>query len=510
MRKTEMLKAREVLRLRNETALSIREIGDIVGCGKSTISDILHRAAEVGLEWPCELDDKQLMAILYPVGKRPSAAPEPDMDWICREIKKKGVTLMTLWEEYKEQNPDGLMYTQFCERYRGFKRKNRLEYHREYKAGEVAQVDWAGLKIPYREAASGKNNEACVFVAVLPASSYPFARAYADMTMPNWIDAHNRMLQFWGGVPEKIIADNTKTSTTKSDKFDPVLNRTYREMGRYYGTALVPARPHRPRDKGADENQVKISEQRIIAPLRNMQFFSLEEINEAISIQLDKLIHKKFQKLSASRVDLFNEIEKTALRPLPDKMFEYADWELCKVPYNYHVEIGKKDDKFYYSVPYEYVGKEVWVRSTATVVEIFCDGNRIACHRRNRNKYHRYSTQEDHMPEAHKAVTDWSSERICNWAVKTGPQTERYIRNVLKSRDFPQQSYNACMGIMRLAGRSKRPDVEKACAEAMGSGLFSYKYFSLILKRITTSNDENTSEIIAHKNIRGREAYGRR
>lgn len=297
MRRLDMSKVKEILRLKYDAGLSLRDIAASCNCGKSTVDDVLRRAQNAKISWPCDLNDKELLSLIYPPAEARKTAAEPDLNYIFSEMKRKHVTLMLLWEEYKRDNPDGLMYTQFCERYRSFKKTNQISLHIEHKAGEAMQVDWAGSTIPYTDPSTGEEKEAYIFVSVLPASAYPFAYAYGDMKQPNWIDAHVRAFEHYGGIPRVIIPDNTKTAVKTPDLVDPLLNASYTEMARHYGTALVPARPRKPKDKAADENMVGNVSRRIIAALRNRRFFSILEINQAIAIELDKLINRPFQKL---------------------------------------------------------------------------------------------------------------------------------------------------------------------------------------------------------------------
>jgi len=243
-----MLKAREILRLKHEVGLSLREIGKSCNCGKTTVMDVLKRAKDAEITWPIELSDKQLMSLLYPPAENKKTAPEPDMESVFYEMKKTCVTLMLLWEEYKEKHPDGIMYTQFCDRYRKFKNNNKITMHIEHKAGEEMQVDWAGQTMPYVEPATGETKPAYIFVAVLPASAYPFVYAYGDTGLSNWIDAHVSAYEYYGGVPKVTIPDNTKTAVITPDLVAPVINKSYNEMASYYGTTIVPARSYKPKD----------------------------------------------------------------------------------------------------------------------------------------------------------------------------------------------------------------------------------------------------------------------
>jgi len=366
------------------------------------------------------------MSKLYPPAVKPPSFPEPDMQYIFSEMRKKHVTLMILWEEYKEQYPEGLMYAQFCGRYRQFKKANKLTMHIEHKAGEEVQVDWAGSRVPYHKAgeevqvdwagsrvpyidiATGELRAAYIFVAVLPASSYPFVYAYDDRKLANWIDAHIRAFEYFGGVPAILVPDNIKTAVITPDVTDPELNRSYNDMARHYGIAIVPARSKKPKDKASDENMVGNVSRRILAPLRNVKFFSVYEINQAIKDQLKKFINRPFTKIEGNRASAFETIDKPALAPLPARRYEYCKWRQSRVPYNYHVEY----EKFYYSVPYTYAGSPCFLRATKDAVEVYVDSIRVTAHKRNYNKGSRYTTDPDHMAEEHKAVSGWSSGRF--------------------------------------------------------------------------------------------------
>ncbi len=313
-----MLKAREILRLKYQAGLSLRDIGGACNCGKSTVSELLKRAEAAQITWPIELTDKQLMSALYPPVKRMGSPPEPDLEYIFHEMKKKNVTLLLLWEEYKEQHPDGIMYTQFCDRYRKFKKLNNISLRKEHEAGEEVEVDWAGSTMAYMDPATRKEHVAYICVAVLPASSYPSVYAYRDMNMSSWIDAHVRAFEYYGGVPMITILDNTKTAVVTPDLVDPELNKSYHELALHYGTTLVPARAGKPKDKAADENMVGIVPRRILAPLRNRQFFSLGEINEAIEEQLKLLIERPFQNREGNRRPLKRSIN-PVFSPFPQQ-----------------------------------------------------------------------------------------------------------------------------------------------------------------------------------------------
>ena len=504
MRRLDMLKAREILRLKFDVGLSLRDIGQASGCGKTTAGEILARAENAGITWPVGLSDKQLMSALYPPIESNTLPPEPDMEYMFSEMKKKSVTLMLLWEEYKQVHPGGIMYTQFCDRYRSFKQINKISMHKEHKAGEEMEVDWAGDTMTYVEPETGEMKPAYVFVAVLPASSYPFAYAYKDMKTACWIDAHVRSYEYFGGVAKITIPDNTKTAVVKCDLFDPILNKNYTEMAAHYQTTIIPARPRSPKDKAADENMVGNISRRIIAALRNRQFFSVHEINLAIKEELVKFITRPFQKMEGNRLTAFEKIDKPALKPLPERKYEYSDWKETKIQFNYHVDY----DGFFYSVNYTYAGQPCSVRATIKAVEIYIGSERIAAYPRNYNTFKRYTTLPEHMPEAHKAVTEWNSERFLTWAGKIGPNTRKMISQVLESREYSVQTYRACMGIMRLGKNYSNEIMEAASREALEKNTCSYKYFSIILKQVAVKPaPNNTEKVIMHDNVRGRGSF---
>jgi transposase len=503
MRSIEMLTAREILKLKYEKELTTRDIAASAGCSKSSVSNLLKRAKKAGVSWPLDVSDVQLLQLLYPAVPASTAPPEPDMNYVYAELKRKGVTLTLLWDEYKQRHPDGLMYTQFCKRYREFKKSNKLEMHKEHTGGEM-EVDWAGSTIPYCDPKTGEVRDAYIFVAVLPASHYPFIRAYDNMRIANWIDAHVRSYDCFGGVPKVTIPDNAKTAVIKAHRFNPTLNRNYMAMADHYRTTIVPTRSRTPKDKAAVENSVGNVTRRILAPLRNRQFFSVAEINDALMQGADKFILEPFQKMEGNRKSLFEQIDRPALMPLPATTYEYADWKEAKAGFNYHVEY----DKFHYSVPYSYAGKLCSVRATAKTIEIYIGSERIAAHPRNCNTLNRYTTLLEHMPDNHKAVSQWNDGRFLAWAGKTGPNTEQFIQLLLESREHPVQAYKAAMGILSLTKNYSSDIMERAALEATTNNTVSYKYFSLIVKQLS-KEPVQLEKIIENTNVRGKGSFAK-
>jgi len=488
-----MEKAKEILRLVLQKGLSQRDVASATGCSLGMVSKVLLRVQEAGVADPLSLDAKELGAIIYPSEKGKYKA-EPDYAYIDRELKKKGVTLTVLWEEYKLQNPDGYMYTLFCDKYREYRKQNSVYMRKVYKAGERMLVDWAGLTMKYMEDRVEKT--AYIFVAVLPASSYIYAQPFVDMKMPSWIEGHVNAFEYFGGVPYLLIPDNAKTAVTKASRYEAELNKTYQEMARHYGTAVVPTRPYSPTDKAPVETSVQIVERQIIAKLRHAKFLSIDELKEAVDECLEILNEQPFQKLKGSRRSVFLETEQHMLMKLPPTRYEYAQFKLAKAGFDYHVAL----DKFhYYSIPYQFAGKTVQIRITSRIIEVFYEGERIACHVRNNNK--RFTTDKKHMPDSHKAVSEWSPERFLSWAEKTGAKTKEYISWLLKQNDHPEQSYRTCAGILRVGSTVTPQMMEKVCFSALAQNIYSYKYFVKLLE------DKKEQAPIIHENLRGKNYY---
>ncbi len=407
-----MEKAKEILRLSLQMGLSQRDVAanlrfDGTGCSLGMVNAVLARVKEAGIADPLSLDTKALGSIIYPP-EQGQGKEEPDFSYIDREMKKKGVTLFLLWEEYKVRHPEGCMYSQFCAKYREYRKQSSVYMRKVYKAGEQMLVDWAGLTMKHIEG-NGNEKTSYVFVAILPASSILFVRAFTDMKMESWIEGHVKAFEYFGGVPRLLVPDNARTAVTKASRYEAELNKTYKEMADFYGCAIVPARPRSPTDKAPVETAVQIVERRIIAKLRHTRFLSLDELNETVCSEIEALNGQPFQKQPGSRRSLFLSTEQHELMKLPPRRYEYAQFKQAKAGFDYHVALDKGH---YYSIPYQFAGKEVLIRSTLHTVEVFCQGERIACHVRSMDPRKRFITEPSHMPESHRAVADWSPERF--------------------------------------------------------------------------------------------------
>jgi transposase len=505
-----MRRIKEILRLRLDKGLGIREIARSCRVSHSTVSGLVAKAGQAGLTWPeaKELDELTLESILYPQGMRQESVmrPEPDMEWIHRELRKsKNVTLQLLWGEYKQTHADGLQYSQFCARYRKWRDKLDLPMRQTHVAGEKMFVDFSGEKIPIVNLKTGDTYQAELFVAVLGASSYTYVEACRSQDLPSWIQAHCNAFQFFGGVSSIIVPDNLKSGVKDANYYEPDANPTYLEMAEHYDTVIIPARPYKSRDKAKAENGVLQVERWIIAALRNQVFTNLADVNAAVSELREQLNNRPFQKLEGTRRSLFEELERPALKSLPKERYVFAQWRKAKVNIDYHIEV----DKAFYSVPHRLVREEVDVRLTANTVEILHKGSRVASHPRAYRKGY-CSTNLNHMPAAHRAHAEWSPSRLINWGRKTGPQTGAFIEALLESKRHPEQGYRACLGILRLSRSYPRERLEAACARAIAYRALSYRSVASILTngldRIEAETPGN-ERATPHENVRGAAYY---
>jgi transposase len=505
-----MRKIREVLRLKYACGLTNRQIAKTRAMGRTAVAKYVNRAAEAGLTWPLPegLDDAELERRLFPSpGAAPDLRPHPDCTYLHKELRRKGVTLYLLWEEYRAAHPEGYQYSRFCDLYREFRKRLRPTMRQVHKAGEKAFVDFSGKRPEIVDPKTGEIHPVELFVGVLGASSLIYAEATQDQSLSSWIGAHVRMVEFWGGCVEIFVPDNLKSGVQKACRYEPQLNRTYEEFARYYGAAVIPARPYRARDKAKAETSVLIAQRWILARLRNRTFFSLAELNQAIQELLALVNERPMQKLGASRQELFESIDRPALLPLPPGRYELAQWSTPTVNIDYHVEV----DHNYYSVPHPLFRQKVDARFTKTTVEIFSKSQRVASHTRLRGRG-RYATNPDHMPAAHRAHADWSPSRLISWASKTGPAAAELVSQILCNRPHPEQGYRACLGIMRLGRQYGDDRLEAACRRAGRLRAYSYRTIKNILQSGTDrlpleKEPPPTPELPLHGNIRGAAYY---
>jgi len=507
-----MRRVREILRLKHECGASDRAIGRSLGIARSTVALTLDRVAAAGLAWPLSatLSDRVLEALLYAgAGSRQGMRRKAEPDWthVHRELRRPGVTLMLLWEEYRAREPGGYGYSRWCDLYRSWEGRLSPTMRQAHPAGERLFVDYAGQTVEVVDGRTGEVRQAQVFVAAMGASSYTYAEATWTQTLPDWIGSHTRALAFFGGVPAQLVPDNPRVGVDRANWYEPGLNRTYLDLATHYGTAILPARVRRPRDKAKVEVAVLVVERWILARLRHRRFFSLAELNEAMALLVTDLNSRPMRRLGVSRRDLFLELDHPALKPLPTQAYEYAEWRLRRVSLDYHVDI----DGHYYSVPYRLIRDQVEARLTTRTVEIFHKGERVAVHLRGTGRG-RHTTVPDHMPSAHRRHAEWTIERIQRTAARIGPSTARLLSIILESRPHPEQGYRVCLGILRLARQYGEPRLEAACDRGLDIGASSYGSIQSILKNGLDRQPRPPSQqgelvLPDHPNIRGPRYY---
>jgi transposase len=501
---------REILRLKWDCHRSNREIAQSCNIARSSVGECLARAAAAGLAWPLppELDDGTLEARLYRRAGRPLGPPRPLPDWatVRQELKRPGVTLQLLWQEYKAGDPAGLQYSQFCVHYRQWAQTLDLSLRQEHRAGDKLFLDYAGQPAWLTDPTTGARTPVPLFVAVLGASNYTYAEATRTADLSAWIGSHVRALEYLGGVPAALIPDNHKCGVLRPDRYEPDLHPTYLDLARHYGTTILPTRVRRPRDKAKAETAVLIAERWILAALRDRTCFSLPELNAGIWELLERLNTRPFRKLPGCRRTLFETLDKPALRPLPATPYVFAEWKRARANIDYHVELAGH----YYSVPYQLVQHEVELRFTAAVVEIFHKGQRVASHLRSAQRG--FTTDPAHRPKAHQHYLAWTPSRLAHWGATIGPSTAALITAILASRPHPEQGYRSCLGLLRLSKQYPVTRLEAACARALALRALSYKSVQSILR---TGLDQQpllpvpTPPRPAHDHVRGAAYYTR-
>jgi transposase len=504
-----MRKIGEVLRLKWECGLSNRAIARSCSLSHSTVAEYLRRAQEAGLSWPlpADLGEDRLFELLFPTSVQSGSRVIPTPDWslIHTELRKKNVTLRLLWIEYREAQPDGYGYSQFCALYRQWAKRLKPSMRLSHKGGEKVFVDYAGQTVPIVDPHTGEVHPAQIFIGVLGASNYTYAEAHESQALPDWIGAHVRMFAFFGGVPEIVVPDNLKAGVKHPCRYEPDLNPTYQDLAQHYDTAVIPTRVHKPKDKAKVEVGVLVVERWILARLRHHTFFSLADLNQAIRQLLDELNTRPMEHLGRSRRELFESLDQPALKPLPEQPYEFAIWKKARVNIDYHIEF----EKHYYSVPHTLIHKAVYVRATQSTLEIFFNNRRVASHPRT-HAPGRHITLSEHMPPAHQKYLEWSPERFTRWAQSIGPNTTQLVQALLDSRKHPQQAYRSCLGLLGLGNRYGEQRLEAACRRALPAGIHSYKGVKNILDaKLDQVEPEEAPTLVpkSHENIRGQTYY---
>ena len=512
MERMPMRRVRDCVRLKN-AGISLREIACRVGVASSTVRLTLQRCEAAGIAWllAADLTDTVLEQRLFAnAGAKSGHRRHEEPDWasVHREMKRRHVTLSVLWEEYIALHPGGYRYSRFCDLYRGWAGRLPVTMRQAHVAGERLFVDYAGDGVPVViDRLTGEIRKAQIFVAVLGVSSFTFAHASWTQTLPDWIDAHVHALEAIGGVPHLLVPDNTKTAVIKACLYDPQVNRTYAEMASHYDTAILPARPRRPRDKAKVEQAVLIVERWLLGRLRHRIFYSLSEVNAGI---LELMTHlnevRPIRRLGVTRRHLLEQIDRPALKSLPAEPYEFSEWRTCRVGIDYHIEAAAH----YYSVPHRFARAEVEARLTARTVEIFLKGERIAAHMRMSGN-HKHTTIPEHMPSSHRRYAGWTVERIRADARQIGPATAAFCELILEGRPHPEQGFRTCLGVVRLARTYGAERLESATGRAIDIGARTYGSVKSILEnnldRRPARKRTTDGTPILHANIRGSRYY---
>jgi len=499
-----MRKLHEILRLKYEVGLSDRQNARVVGCSRTTVQNALERVRMAGLSWPLPagLAEDALQARLYPGETRRMATPLPDFTALERALTHKGVTRLLLWEEYRAVHPDGYGYSAFCQHLAHWRRRRTPVLRLEHRPGEKLFVDYAGPTLDIIDRRSGEVRSAQIFVAVLGYSNYTFAEATFTQALPDWLGSHVRALNFIGGCPGAIVPDNLRSAVSRAHRYEPDLNPAYQDFAEHYGVAILPARVRKPRDKAKVEVGVQIVERWILARLRHQTFFSLAELNTEIARLLSELNARPFKKMEGSRRSRFEELERAALKPLPAQAYEYAQWKQAKVHPDYHIEV----ERAYYSVPYRYIGARVEVRVTASTLEIFHRGERIAAHIRAPRRG-AFTTLAAHRPEPHRAVVEASHARLLERALAIGPATAELLRIQAQLKCHPEQALRSAQGILRLAADFSPARLETACTRALMLKAYSYRAVRALIMAPPPAPVPQASLPRVHTNLRGPDYY---
>lgn len=506
-----MRKVREILRLKWVGGYSHREVARSLGVSAGKVAETVSRARALEMTWEAVegLGEDELERRLYGPRLGPGVRrPPPDCSWVHTELRRPGVTLELLHLEYLERHREGYRYSRFCELYHRWVRRQGVTMRQVHRAGEKCFVDYSGKKVPLVDPGTGEVREAELFVAALGASSLTYAEASWTQRSADWIQSHTRALEYFGGVPRAVVPDQLRSGVSAPCRYEPGVQRTYEEWAAHYGTVVLPARPYRARDKAKVEAAVQVAQRWILARLRHETFFSLAALNERIGELLEDLNGRRMRAYGASRRELFERMERAALQPLPPARFAYAEWKRVRVNIDYHVEV----DRHYYSVPFALVHEEAEARVTATTVEVFHRGQRVASHARSYEPG-RHTTVPEHMPRAHRAHLEWTPTRLVHWAQTVGEKTAALVEAILRDRPHPEQGYRSCLGILRLARSYGAARLEAACARALLAGARSYHHVDSILKngldRLPAPGTAPPARqgLLFHENVRGRDYY---
>ena len=509
-----MFKIKEILRLKCEAKLSNRKIARALNISHSVVNDYTKGFKNSGKKYEdiASLNDKEIISLLKALNPKETKYPIPDFATVHVELRNKIMTLALLHEEYMDKCPNkkGYGYTWFCTRYREYAKKVNPSMRLVHKAGEKIFVDFSGKTMPIVNPKNGVITEAQIFVAVLPASGYPFVIAIPSQKKRDFIEAHCDMYEFFGGVSELLVPDNLKSAVTRADRYEPEVNMDYAAMARYYGTAVMPTRGYKPQDKAKVEQAVKLVQRWILARLRNYTFYSIQELNIEIQRLLPIYLDKEIKHLKKTRRELFEELDKPALMPLPAKRYEHKEFKLLKVSKDYHIQLEHN----FYSVPYQLIGKKVEVWFSSKTVSITHEGKEVALHPKLLHKG-QYSTQTNHMASAHKKYLEWNPGKIMNWGLTIGVETAKLFKNIMDSRPHPEMGFRSCLGIISAYKKYQATGYTEEHLEIISTMAISkhrYKVAQVkdLLKSYKPTDINESASLMAltnHDNIRGADYF---
>jgi len=504
-----MRKIRDVLRLRLSAGLSVRQISASTKVSVGLIQKLLHQAQTLELEWPLpQIDDSQLARLFYPGADTRVSDRYAVPDWaaIHQELKRKGMTKQLLWEEYTQQYPNRCYsYSQFCDLYRAWSRRQKRSMRQLHRAGEKCFVDYCGPTVPIISPTTGEVRPAQVFVAVLGASNYTYVEATYSQSLPDWLHSHVRAFEFFGGTPALVVPDNLKSGVSKACRYDPDLNPSYQQLAEHYQLAVMPARPYKPQDKSKAEVGVQIVERWILARLRHHSFFSLAELNQCIRALLEELNAKPFKQLPGNRQQAFEQLDRPALRALPRHPYCYVAIKPVKVNIDYHVQY----QQHHYSVPHQYVGEQLELHAGDKLLQLYFRQQLVASHPRKHTPG--TTTEAAHMPKRHSRQQQWTPGRLKQWARDIGPDTLSWVSDRLAEKAHPEQAYRLCLGLLNLSRDYPRERLNASCRIANREGLVRLKQIKSILQsnrdRLPEQASQPTELPQDHSNIRGPRSF---
>jgi transposase len=463
--RVEMHVLREILRQKLGLGRSHRQVAASVGVSAGKVAGVFAGARALGLDVPTidAMSDAELDARLHPkVAPTTGVRPQPDCAALHLELRRPGVTLALLHVEYLTVHRDGLRYTAFCDRYREWAKRQSPVMRQVHVAGDKLFVDYAGMKARLFDPQTGEVIDVELFVAVLGASNYTYAEATRTQQVIDFVSSVSRTFSFLGGATRAVVPDQLKSAVTIACRYDPLIQRTCAELGRHYATTIMPARPKSPRDKAKVEVGVQIAERWLLARIRNETFTSLGALNARLFELTADLNGRPMRTYKASRRELFERFDKPALAPLPAQPFEASTWKKVALNIDYHLEF----DHHLYSASHALLREELWVRATASTVEILHGDTRVASYVRSYVHGGRTTTPE-HMPSTHRAHAEWTPTRILSWAEKVGPNTRALCEVILRERHHPEWGFRSCLGLLRLAKKFGEARVEAASARAL-------------------------------------------